>query len=144
MNVKSTAKGFYLSELPDNPIYKSEEYKNYMRSIRQKIAESAVKYSYGSGAGNVALVFDIKSNGSLKKVQVDKSKTTASKDTIKEALTAFKRSLPFSPFPENMRKEFRSLNFTTLLSYEIKEQKLEIRQEKLFTVGLAITSLLNH
>jgi hypothetical protein len=123
VSIKPTAKIYSLGELPDNPIYKSEGYREYMQSIRQKIAESAVKHSYGLGNGNVVLIFDIKSNGTLKKVQIDRNKTTASKETIKEALNAFKRSLPFPPFPEGMRKEFRSLNFTTMLSYEAKEEK---------------------
>ena len=94
-----------------------------MRLIRQKIADSALKHSYGFGTDKVAFIFELRSNGKLKKLLVDTSRTTASKETIKEAIIAFKRSLPFPPFPENMRKEFRSLTFTTLLSYEAKGEK---------------------
>lgn len=119
INQKSTANGFYLEDLPDNPIYTSSEYKNYMHTIRNIIAKNAVDYSYSIGSGSVKLAFQIKYNGKLKRVRIDHESTKASKITINDAIRALKKSSPFPPFPEGLKKEYKVLTFTTLLEYGV-------------------------
>ncbi len=96
----------------------SADYQDYLKTIRNKINKSALRYSHADQTGTVLVTLEVKSNGRLKKVDIDYERTQATQALIDQTILAVKRAAPFPPFPHALKKEYKSLTVTTQLVYK--------------------------
>jgi TonB family protein len=107
--------------LPNIPgeTFKTPAYKSYYQIIREKIRSYAY-YNYKKlEEGEVFLTFTLTSNGELKDVFINESKSAQSDYLRQTALSSVKQASPFPAFPEKLRNN-KTLSFHVIVSFELK------------------------
>ena len=110
----------------DVPLLNSEKisnpnYLNYHDRVRSRIRDRAYFFVDHPDfrAGKVYLTFVLKSDGSLKAVQIIKEKTQANDFLCSIGLRSIKESAPFPPFPPDL--SYPELSFNIVISFEVDE-----------------------
>ena len=93
-----------------------EEYIFYYELIRQAIRRNIDRYyTRPTQEGEIHVIFGIEKNGSLKKISINKVKSSRSKLLERIALKSVRAASPFPPFPEVLRKD--ELTFTVSIVF---------------------------
>ena len=110
----------------DVPLLNSEKitnpnYLNYHDRVRSRIRDRAYFFVDHPDfrAGKVYLTFVLKSDGSLKAVQIIREKTQANDFLCGIGLRSIKESAPFPPFPPDL--PYPELSFNIVISFEVDE-----------------------
>ena len=89
----------------------TKDYINYYQLIREKIrARLKVKYNDYHKEGDVSLVFILRADGSLTKVEVETANSTADRTLRDIAVASVKEAAPFAPFPKALPLPVMSFN----------------------------------
>ena len=102
-------------------IYKEhgKVYEDYYREVREKVVrELKAVYRDYYRDGDVDLYFVVRSNGSLKRIDVDIDKSTKDKRLINIAVLSLQQASPFSHFPKEL--DGPQLPFSLTVSFKEK------------------------
>src|ERR1700733_6515160 len=103
--------GISMSFADQKPIYETPsspdalyalEYKDYVRTLRDKIEDIAYKNYDATDIGTVSLDFELASDGNLIQYSVNNESTNASQKTIDIGIDSLQKAVPFAPFPSAM------------------------------------------
>ncbi len=108
------------------PLLQSEKitnprYLTYHEQVRDKIRKRAYYYVDNPRfeAGEVYLTFVLSSNGELKDVQIIHERSRANSFLKSVGLRSIKESVPFPPFPKDLK--YPDLTFNVVISFEVGE-----------------------
>ena len=85
----------------------SPEYQEYFLAVKKRIYDFAYKNYNVLEVGQVYFYLTILNDGTIKNIEVDKSKTKASENLINVAVKAVSGASPFSPFPKDLSQNSR-------------------------------------
>jgi len=101
------------------------EYKDYVRTLREKIEDIAYKKYDGTDDGTVSLDFEVGSDGNLIQYKANDESTDASQRIVDIGLDSLEEATPFVPFPEAMAKRYSKLMFTIVLDFQFKRKRIK-------------------
>jgi len=113
---------FYETPTSSDALY-AQEYKDYVRTLRDKIENIAYKKYDATDVGTISLDFEVASDGNLIQYNVKDETTDASQKIIDIGLNALEQAAPFVPFPDAMAKRYSKLVFTIVLDFHVSQTK---------------------
>lgn len=91
-------------------------YLSYSQLIREKIKQRLYRnYRESMGRGEIAVNFVLRSNGTLKALEVIKNRSTSNNNLHNLCIESIKRTSPFKPFPKELN--FKEIAFTITVSF---------------------------
>ena len=96
---------------------KSDEYVSYYQVIRERMMQKLKNlYRYHYRKGDVHLLFNLRSDGSLTRFDIDRAKSTKDKTLVNIVTTSLKQASPFPHFPKGL--DIPDVSFNVVISFK--------------------------
>jgi protein TonB len=91
---------------------------SYYRAVREEIKKSAIANKpFGGGRGEVTVIFEVLSDGSLSDINLDQSRSVSNRILKKAALRSIKLASPFPPFPKEIGTD--NITFSITIEFDL-------------------------
>lgn len=95
----------------------SDEYISYYQAVREKMMRKLKNlYTYHYTKGDIHLLFNLKSDGSLTRFDIDRARSADDKTLISIVTASLKQASPFPPFPKGL--DLLDISFNVVISFK--------------------------